>query len=156
MPDQMTLREVLEEAIKKEMMSRFLYISLRQRVKNKASKDAFQCLAEQEEVHQSILEEYLGGDLKQGSLNTDTVVDYQIAEHLDQSEISPTMEIKDVFALAAKKEKAAHDLYSDLAAMHPDGQVRNMLETLAAQEMQHKHNIESLYNEVAFPQTDGG
>jgi rubrerythrin len=129
---------------------------LRQRVKNQASKDAFQALADQEAVHQRILEEYLQGKLKEGALGHEIVVDYKIAEHLDQTEISPTMELKEVFLLAANREKAAHELYAGLAAIHPNGQVQHLLQDLANQELEHKQRIETLFTEVAFPQTDGG
>ena len=156
MVTQLTLREILAEAIHKEMMSRFLYIGLRQRVKSPASKDAFQALADQEESHQRILEDYLHGKLKEGALNGGLIIDYKIVEHLDQPEISPTMEMKEVFLLAAHREKAAHDLYVSLSAIHPAGQVKHLLENLATQELEHKHKIETLYAEVAFPQTDGG
>lgn len=156
MVTQLTLREVLEEAIRKEIMSRFLYIGLRQRMKNRASKDAFQLLAEQEESHQRILEDYLRGKYKEGSLSPGLVVDYKVAECLDQPEISPTMEIKEVFLMAAHREKAAHELYKSLSAIHPNGQVKHLLETLSAQELEHKSRLETIYTEVAFPQTDGG
>jgi rubrerythrin len=156
MVDQMTLHEVLESAIQKEILSRFLYVGLRQRVKNPASKEAFQSLAEQEEVHQQVLEDYLHGRLKEGALDTDIVVDYKIADCLDQPEISPTMEISEVFLLAAKKEKAAHDLYANLSAIHSNGTVKHLLDNLAMQELEHKNRLETLYTEVAFPQTDGG
>ncbi len=125
-------------------------------MKNPASKDAFQTLAEQEEVHQHILEDYLHGKLKEGALNTGIIMDYKIAECLDQPDISPTMEIKDVFLLAANKEKASHDLYAGLSAIHPNGTVKHLLENLASQELEHKNRIETIYTEVAFPQTDGG
>ncbi len=156
MATQLTLREVLESAIQKEVMSRFLYVGLRQRMKKQASKDAFQNLAEQEEVHQHILENYLHGKLKEGNLDIGLVMDYKIADCLDQPEVSPTMELKDVFLLAAKKEKASHDLYAHLSAIHPNGTVKHLLENLASQELEHKNRIETIYTEVAFPQTDGG
>jgi rubrerythrin len=152
----MTLQQVLEEAIHKEILAHLLYIGLQQRVKNPASKEAFQSLAEQEEIHQKILELYARGQLKEGALNTEMVVDYKIAEHLDQPEITPAMNLQEVFLLAANKEKASHELYQSLAAIHPNGQVKHMLDDLAAQELEHKRRIETLYTEVAFPQTDGG
>ncbi len=153
---QLTLKEVLEQAIQKEIMSRFLYVGLRQRVKHQSTKDAFQTLADQEEGHQRILEDYLHGKIKDGALHTGLVVDYKIAEYLDQPEISPSMELKEVFLLAANREKASHDLYASLSAIHPSGQIKHLLDDLAEQELRHKHRVENLYTEVAFPQTDGG
>ena len=66
------------------------------------------------------------------------------------------MDMKDVFLLAANKEKSAHDLYTCLSEIHPNGQVKHLLEDLASQELEHKNRLENLYTEVAFPQTDGG
>jgi rubrerythrin len=152
----LTLREVLRESIQKEIEAHVMYTGLKERVTNSAAKDAFQDLAEQETIHQHILEDYLQGKLKEGVLNVGLVVDFKIAEYLDQPEITPAMELKDVFLLAANKEKASHELYLYLAAIHPNGHVKHLLEDLAAQELTHKLRVEDLFNEVAFPQTDGG
>jgi rubrerythrin len=152
----LTLRELLREAIHKEIEAHVMYMGLKGRVNNSSAKDALQDLAEQETTHQHILEDYLEGKLKDGILNVGVVLDYKIAEYLDQPEISPAMELKDVFLMAANKEKASHELYLQLAAIHPNGRVRHLLEELAAQELTHKLRVEDLFNEVAFPQTDGG
>ena len=66
------------------------------------------------------------------------------------------MELKEVLLLAANREKAAHELYASLAEIHPNGQIQHLLKDLADQELQHKRRLETLYTEVAFPQTDGG
>jgi rubrerythrin len=156
MVHQLTLRKVLEEAINNELLSQSLYIGLRQRVKNQSSREAFQLLAEEEEKHKRLLEDYLAGKMKEGALNEGLVVDYKIAEHLEQPEISSTMELKDVFLLAANKEKSTYELYTCLSGIHPAGQIKHLFEELAAQELGHKKMIETLYTEVAFPQTGGG
>jgi rubrerythrin len=156
MTPQLTLNEVLEGAIQKEVFSRFLYVGLRQKMKSQASKDAFKILADQEEIHQHVLEDYLHGKTKEGALSSKQDIDYKIADCLDQPEILPTMDLKDVFLLAAKKEKASHDLYHQLAEIHPEGIIKNLLNELSVQEIEHKQRIETIYTEVAFPQTDGG
>ena len=83
-------------------------------------------------------------------------VDYKIVEHLAQPEISPDMKLKDVFLLAAEREKASHELYLGLAGVHHAGEMKRLFEEFAAQELEHKQRVEFLYTEVAFPQTDGG
>ena len=57
----LTLKEVLEEAIHKEIEARLLYTDLKNRVIDPSVKDALQDLAEQELHHQRVLEDYLGG-----------------------------------------------------------------------------------------------
>jgi rubrerythrin len=145
------LKEVLEGAIQKEIMARFLYIGLRQRVKKQASRDIFQTLAEQEEFHQKTLEDILHSKIKGGVLSFSLIVDRKIAESLEQTEISPTMDIEHVFAYAANKEKLAHDLYAGLAEIYPNGQAKHLLLELAAQELEHQKLLESLHAEVTAP-----
>jgi len=152
----LTLKEVLQKAIEKEIESRLLYTELSQKVESEVAKDAFQKLARQERGHQSLLEQYLRGELKEGALSSGQVIDYKIAEHLDQPEIFPGMKLKEIFLLAANREKASHELYLGLAQIHPAGEVKKLLEELAVQELEHKRKMEFLYSEVAFPQTNGG
>ena len=156
MVTQLTLKEVLGKAIQKEIEARLLYVSLSQKMYNEAAKDALQDLARQEQGHQNRLEQYLRGELKEGALSHGHAVDYKIAEQLDQPEISPDMKLKDTFLLAANREMASHQFYLSLAEIHPAGEVKRLLEELAAQELGHKQRVEFLYTEVAFPQTDGG
>ena len=103
-----------------------------------------------------MLVKYQRGELKKGVLKSEHTVDYKIAEHLNQPEISPDMKLKDTFLLAANREKASHQFYLSLAQIHPNGEVKRLLQELAAQELEHKQRVESLYTQVAFPQTDGG
>jgi rubrerythrin len=156
MAAQFTLKEILERAIQKEIASQRLYSDLSQKMTNDAAKDALRQLSRQEQGHQSMLEQYQRGELKEGTLSRRQVIDYKIAEHLDQPEISPEVQLEDIFLLAANREMHSHELYLALASLHPPGDARRLLEELASQELKHKHKVEFLYTEVAFPQTDGG
>ena len=153
---EMTLEKVLRKAIQKEIASWLLYNDLSRRMSQESARDAFKKLAQQEKGHQTRLEQYLRGEIKEGALSGGQTVDYKITEHLEQPKIYPEMHLKDIFLLAASREKASHELYLGLAEIHPEGQVRKLLEELAAQELEHKQQLEFLYTEVAFPQTDGG
>ncbi len=153
---QLILSDVLKKAIQKEIESQHLYTDLSQKISNPSAKDAFVNLFRQEQRHQNILERYLCGKIKDGALSSRYVIDYKIAEHLDQPEVTQNMNLEDVFLLAANRERASHEFYLHLAGIHPQGQVRRLLETLSSQELKHKKKVEFLYTEVAFPQTDGG
>lgn len=156
MAAELTLKDVLEQAIRKEIEARIFYTNLSREIDDKAAGEAFQELARQERGHQGLLEQYQRGELKEGSLSHGHVIDYQIIEHLEGMQISPEATLRDAFLLAASREKASHELYLGLAQIHPDGPVKGLLEELAAQELEHKQRVEFLYTEVAFPQTDGG
>jgi rubrerythrin len=156
MASRLTLKEVLEKAISKEIESQRLYVALSQKVDDEAAKDAFQELAQQERGHQNLLERYQRGELKEGALSSGQTIDYRIIERLDQPQVSADMKLKDTFLFAAAREKASHEFYLGLAQVHPPGEVKRLLGELAAQELEHKQRVESLYTQVAFPQTDGG
>ncbi|MBI2850382.1 MAG: ferritin family protein [Chloroflexi bacterium] len=156
MTSRLTLKEVLQKAIEKEIGSQELYRDLGRRTADKTAKDTFEELVRQEEGHQQLLERYLRGELKGGALRVEQVIDYKIAENTGQTEITPEMTLKEIFLLAANREKMAHEAYLALADVHPAGRVKTLLEDLASQELTHKHRLEFLYTEVAFPQTAGG
>lgn len=156
MKAKLTLSELLERAIKKEIEAQRLYGDLARQAKESTAQDALRGLVQQEKQHETVLEKYRRGELKEGALNAGQAIDYKIAEHLDQPEITPDMKLKDVFLVAANREKASHELYLSLAKVHPAGPVKKLLQELAAQEFEHKQKVEFLYTKVAFPQTDGG
>jgi rubrerythrin len=156
MATQLTLNQILKRAIQKEIESQHLYTELSQKMTNDSAKDILQQLSQQERRHQSMLEQYQRGELKAGILSQGQVIDYKIAEHFEQPEISPDMQLRDVFLLAANREMHSHELYLALAGLHPIGEAKRLLEELASQELEHKQKMEFLYTEVAFPQTDGG
>ena len=156
MPTQLTLKEVLQTAIGKEIEAQKLYSDLARIMTSQVAKDTFQELVRQERGHQQLLERYLHGELKAGALQAGQVIDYKITENFEPTEIFTNMPLKDIFLRAANREKAAHEAYLTLSQAHPTGEVRKLLEDLASQELGHKHKLEFLYTEVAFPQTAGG
>ena len=156
MTTRITLMELLNKAIEKEVQSQLLYTDLSQKARDEMTKDALQEMVRQEMEHQKLLERYQRGELPAGALSNEEVIDYRISERLDLPDVSPEMKLKDVFMLAAIRELAAHEFYLGLAEVHPAGEVKKLIEKLAAQELEHKQKVETLYSEVAFPQTDGG
>lgn len=152
----MTLKQVLERAIQKEIEAQRLYTDLSRKVKDEEARHALQQLAREEKGHQDCLEGYLEGRIGGGALSIKQTVDYKIAEMAGKTEPSADMGPKETFLLAANREKASHALYTGLAGIHAAGEARRLLLELAAQEMEHKQRVESLYTQVAYPQTDGG
>ena len=156
MANELTLEEVLKTAIAKEITAQQLYADLAKRVTNQIARETFQDIVRQERGHQLLLERYQRGELKRGVLQARQVLDYKIVENTEPTEITPDMQLKDIFLRAANREKVAHESYLALSQAHPAGEVRKLLEDLASQELNHKHRLEFLYTEVAFPQTAGG
>jgi rubrerythrin len=151
-----TIENILDKAIQKEIESQELYRNISKLVDKESARDILHELVKFEEKHEELLRQYRRGELGEGALQAGHVLDYRIAEHLKQPEITPELNLDEVLLLAASREKASHEFYLALAAEHVAGQVRTLMEQLASQELDHKHRVEYLYNEVAFPQTSGG
>ena len=66
------------------------------------------------------------------------------------------MESKDIYLIAAHRELNSYNFYKELAAIQPDGDVKEMLLKMANEELKHKEKVEYLYANTAFPQTEGG
>jgi len=156
MAEKMTLKSVLDIAIKKEIEAQELYLGLSKKVVEQSAIDMFLELSGVEKKHENMLRDYAGGELQKGALKGDYVINYKIAEKLEQPPIEPDMSLADVLLLAANREKASNEFYVGLAALHPAGEIKELLEELASQELEHKRRIEGLYTQVAFPQTSGG
>ncbi|OGN99048.1 MAG: hypothetical protein A2Y58_00440 [Chloroflexi bacterium RBG_13_51_52] len=156
MVENTTLKTVLDTAIQKEIEAQELYRSLYWKVVEDSARNMFLELSKVEKKHENLLRDYARGKLQEGALKSDHILDYRIAEHLDQPPVTPDMQLKDVLLLAANREKASHEFYISLAAVHPSGEIKKLLEELASQELEHKHRVEDLYTQVAFPQTAGG
>jgi len=155
-PKQLNLKDILDVAVLKEIEAQELYAELCRGSESPTVREAFQALIRQEKQHQSILEKYRAGELRQGALRMEHPCDYHIAEHFAEPKPSAGMGLKDAFLLAADREKASHEFYLKLAHLHLEGAVKVLLYKLASEELEHKTVVEALFTEVAFPQTDGG
>jgi len=156
MTTKLTVADVLERAIQKEIESQEIYTRLGRTATDAAARDLLGQMTRAEKKHEELLRRYLRGELGEGALARDHVLDYRIAEHLAEPSLEPDMKLAEILLAAANREKASHDFYHALAGAHPPGNVRRLLEELASQELEHKQHVEYLYTEVAFPQTDGG
>ena len=154
--NKLTVQSVLEKAIEKEIEAQELYRRLSGSVKDDTARETLRQLSRVEKKHEDLLRRYLRGELGEGTLKGQQELDYKIAEHLELPRIEPEMKLDQVFLMAAGRERASHDFYLSLAAAHPLGKVKTLIEDLASQELEHKQRVEYLYTEVAFPQTDGG
>ena len=151
-----TVEEVINQAIEREEDSFAFYNHLRNKVLDEVSKDTLSLMAKEELKHKGILEQYKRGELGGNALSLREVVDALVVEALGRSEIKEVMDHKDIFLVAAEREKASHEFYSQLAELQPEGELKQLLNKLAQEELAHKEKAEYLYCNAAFTQTDGG
>lgn len=150
------VKAVMETAIQKEREAQAFYTDLHNLVEDTIAKDALLFLTGEEKKHEEILRKYLRGSYGANALKLDKVIDYEIAQYLETPDIKKGMEAKDVYLVAAHRELNSYNFYKNLADIHPDGEVKDLLLKMANQELKHKEKVEYLYSNTAFPQTAGG
>jgi len=147
---------IIDLAIAKEEEAYDSYVELAKMVTGKEARDALEYIAGEEKKHKDFLVGYRDRGYGSEGLTMSTAVDYKIAEHLQAPEPKAGMEGKDVYLLAAHREKSAHEFYLSLASIHSAGEAKEMLLKMAQEELKHKEKMEYFYTNAAFPQTDGG
>lgn len=152
----MNLSNLIDIAIQREIEAFEFYRALGQKVHDKSAKESLDSLAKEEKKHREFLEAYKAGKLGADALRLNNVVDYKIAEHLDKPDLQKDLESKDVYLVAAHRELNSYNFYAGLAAIHPEGEIKEMLSRMASEEKKHKEKVEYLYTNTAFPQTAGG
>jgi rubrerythrin len=153
---EITLEEVLDQAILREVGAFAFYKRLIDSVADTVSKDTLAFIAKEELKHKEILERYARGELGQEALSLREVVDARVVEALGPPDVTERLDQKDIFLVAAEREKASHEFYTKLAELQPAGELKKLLYKLAQEELAHKEKAENLYCNAAFPQTDGG
>ena len=146
---------IIDMAIAKEEEAYNFYIGLADTVKNEEARDALRYIAAEEKQHKEFLVNYRDKGCGPDGLKPGTTVDYRIAEQLEAPEPGEDMGAKEIYLIAAHREKRANELYLSLASIHPDGAARNILLKMAEEELRHKEKMEFLYTNSAFPATDG-
>ena len=146
---QSTYNEIIAFAIDKEQEAFDLYSDLADRAQSPSGKILFKELADMEKGHKTKLEKldmvyFSSQELKPPE-------DLKIADYLVDVELTPDATYQDIVLFAAKREKAAFDLYSDLARIYttiPD--IRKIFDVLAQEEAYHKLKLEREYDEVVY------
>lgn len=150
------LGDYIDIAIQREDEAHVFYTDLFNKVKDPAAREALQLLAAEELKHKTFLESYRDGGYRKDALRMNQPIDYKIAEHMDKPDIEGNLQSKDVYLIAAHRERGSYDFYTALADLHPEGELRDMFRKIASEELRHKEKVEYLYSNTAFPQTDGG
>ncbi len=150
------IADILDIAIKREEEAYEFYMDIHSKVDDASVKSTLEFMAGEEKKHKAFLISYRDGHFGDKGLRMSDVVDYKIAEYLEEPEISEDSKPEDVYLVASHREGRSHQFYTELANLHAEGEPRQMLLKMANEELKHKEKAEYLYSNTAFPQTSGG
>lgn len=142
------VEKVLDFAIVNEERAADLYRYLAQEAADAHMNEAFLRLASEEDEHKAKLLD-VKADVRQ--LASEEAIDtLGLAEQIDEPtlDLSGNMDYQQALALAMKAEQAAHELYRGLAEATTHVDCKSTLLALAAEEAQHKLQLEIEYNNL--------
>ena len=149
----MKVKEILREAIQGEIESYELYTWAMNLVEAAHIKDLLRDLAQEELGHKTMLEKMLADpaqlEWQVGELQAAPIQDYKIGDHLVVRSLGPDATFQDVCIFASRKEQVSYETYRNLAAQST-GEIRNLLEAMAKDELRHKNLVEGWYEEVVY------
>jgi rubrerythrin len=149
----MAIEDILNTAIAGEVESYELYKNAVDLVGAEHIKAMLRELAQEELGHRVALERMLASpeelQWQVQELRAAPVQDYKIGDYLVAAPVGPDSTFQDVCIFASKKEQQSHELYSRMAAQS-QGEVRDLLEAMAKDELRHKNLVERWYEDVVY------
>lgn len=151
-----SVSEIIDLAIQREEEAYDFYMDIHNKLEDPSVKDTIEFIAGEEKKHKAFLVGYREEKYGPGALRMTEVVEYKIAEYLEEPEITEDASSQEVYLVAAHRESKSHKFYTELANLHAQGELKTMLLKMANEELKHKEKMEYLYANTAFPQTAGG
>jgi rubrerythrin len=136
--------DILKFAINGEQEAYEFYTNLANQMDNPMMREGF---AKEEQGHKAKLQKIKEDNIKPA---LEYVEDIKLADYLINVKPSPDMDYQEALILAMKKEKAAFKLYTILASMTNDINLRQVFLAMAQEEAKHKLRFEIEYDDVVL------
>ena len=140
-----TVEEILDYAIDQEQQAADFYENLAGRVEKGGMKEILLEFSAEEQRHKQRLLAVKSGEHE--LTPEQEVLDLKISDYLVEVDATVDISYQDALIVAMKRERAAYELYSDMAAKLPESHLREVIVGLAKEEARHKLFFESEYDE---------
>lgn len=140
------INDILDFAIAREQGAVDFYNRLSKSTINAEMRDIFIQYAKEEMGHKAFLMKIK----KEGSfdISAEKIADIKISDYaLVQEKDSDKLTYPEALILAARREKAAYDLYLKLSANISDANYSKLFASLANEELKHKNKFETEYDD---------
>ena len=142
-----SVNEVLDFAIAREVEAYDFYMKLAALAQRPQTVKVIRDLAVEERQHKIRLEAVKAGEIV---LKEEEVGNLDIAGYIEDVEPKPSMSYTELLVLAMKKENKSYRLYTDLASIAQNKQVKEIFLRLAQEEAEHKLRFEFEYDLTTF------
>lgn len=152
----MSIPEVLVTAITREPDACFFDLDLAEMAEDKAVKDTLQFIASKELKHRRFLVDYRSGKHGAKTLAPKTSIAPKIAEHLDEPDAGKPLTDSDIYLIGAHRECRVQQLSTELANLHPELEIKALLQGLASEKGRHRAKTEGFCSNASFAQMATG
>jgi rubrerythrin len=140
-----TVDEILNYAIEQEQQAADFYANFAVRAEKSGMKKMLLEFAEEEKRHKERLLAVKTGERK--LTPEKEVLDLKVSDYLVEVDASDNISFQDALIVAMKRERAAFQLYKDMAEKVSDTEVKRVFLGLAKEESKHKLFFETEYEE---------
>jgi rubrerythrin len=142
----MTIDDLLDIAIQFEISSQNLYASMMEKATDDETRVFLKNLVDEEKGHEDLLTTMKDMEIYDGSIpvEDDSLIKGVGESHTVENTPAPES-IQKVLELALMRETRAHNMFVTLSKACKNDELKLMFEKLAAEEMNHHHNIEKKY-----------
>ena len=140
-----TVDEILDYAIDQEQQAADFYEDVAKRAETAGMKQILLDFSEEEKRHKKILQAVKSGEHE--LTPEQEVLDLKISDYMVEVDVTADISYQDALIIAMKRERAAYELYSDMASKVPESNLKEVLLGLAKEEAKHKLFFESEYDE---------
>lgn len=138
-----TFFDIMTFARAKEKEAALFYLHCRNEAKRPELKKIFLELAEEEERHMLLLDQFTDEPPE----TVEPVTDLKIGDYLIDMTFHPDMTYRELLVLAIKREEKAYQFYRDVTKTESGKAHRTLFQKLANEELKHKRRLEDEYDD---------
>jgi len=149
---EITIKEALEDAKRKEELAYEFYMKLNDYVSDLGAKTIIKELAEEEVKHKNLIQNMIDTG-KIDSVGLDTkyyYTDLGITNLVLPKVITEDMSVQDVLRIAMKHEDNSRVFYEKLAEKHSGTPAEEVFNRLAIEESLHRNTIQKMYEDIVL------
>lgn len=142
-----SIDDVLDFAISREIEAQAFYLKLADMVETPEMAKVFSDLASEELEHKAKLQAIKAGQI---GIDMEQVGNLGITDHVKDVEPHSKMSYIDLLIVGMKKEEKSRKLYTDLATITQEQELKGIFLKLAKDEAEHKLRFEIEYDLMTF------
>ncbi len=138
--------EVLDFAMGQERRAADFYGFMAEKTSDVVARKFFREMVEEELEHEARLKAVKAG--KSAGLGLKKSSQMNLTEILNDAVFKEDITLQEGLVVSMRAEKAAYEMYRDLARAAGDDELKALMESLAAEELEHKARMEGIYDQV--------